>query len=107
KPKTSFDRNRKPEWKPKGSFDRDTKPAWKPKGAFDRDRKPGWKPSGSHGSKPAGRREWTPKGEKPHSTNVTEKLEWKPKGRTAGPASENGPHASAPASAPAKRKWVP
>jgi len=104
RPRTS--RSEKPEWKPKGSFDRDTKPAWKPKGSFDRDRKPQWKPKGSYGSKPAGRREWTPGDVKPRK-NVTEKLEWTPKGPSAGRASEDRPPARKPASAPEKRKWVP
>ena len=133
KPKTSFDRERKPEWspkpaspqarrpsrsekpdwKPKGSFDRDHKPAWKPKGSFDRDRKPDWKPKGSYGSKPAGRREWTPRDEKPRSRSVGanfsspgserkprgEKLDWKPR-------TESGTRNPAPET-PAKRKWVP
>jgi hypothetical protein len=113
KPARPYDRE-KPDWKPKGSFDRETKPAWKPKRSFDRDRKPDWKPKGSYGSKPAGRREWTPRDEKPRS-NVTEKLEWKPKGfaaegregRSSRPARESGPQVRRPASAPEKRKWVP
>jgi len=106
KPARPYDRE-KPDWKPKGSFDRDTRPAWKPKGSFTRDRSPDWKPKASYGSTPAGRREWTPRDDKPRSKNVTEKLEWKPKSRSAGPASEDGPHARKPASAPEKRKWVP
>jgi hypothetical protein len=125
KPKTSYDRDHKPsrsekpDWKPKGSFDRDSKPAWKPKGSFDRERKPDWKPKGSYGSKPAGRREWTPRDEKPRSRSVGanfpahrssseggsspagerkergDRLEWTPKSQAPGPKS------------PEKRKWVP
>jgi len=101
RPKTA--RSEKPDWKPKGSFDRESKPAWKPKpkGSFDRERKPDWKPKASYGSKPAGRRKWTPRDEKPRSKNVTEKLEWKPKGEAP-----SGSRIPDPGSRE-KRKWVP
>jgi hypothetical protein len=123
KPKGEFTpapkRSERPDWKPKTSFDRDRKPSrsekpdWKPKDSFDRDRKPDWKPKGSYGSKPAGRREWTPRDEKPRSKSVGanfsspgserkprgEKLDWKPR-------TESGTRNQEPETR-AKRKWVP